>query len=57
MESVVIENVTDQFMRKLDMGLSERRLLEEIGKLSCDELAAVLVSWHREQVTAPPSEG
>ena len=57
MESVVIENVTDQFMRKLDTGLSERRLLEEIGKLSCDELAAVLVSWHREQVTAPPSEG
>ena len=57
MESVVIENVADQFIRKLDTGLSERRLLEEIGKLSCDELAEVLVSWHREQVKAPQSEG
>lgn len=39
-------------MRKLDAGLSERRLLEEIGKLSCDELASVLLMWHREQTEA-----
>lgn len=36
-------------MQRMDAGLSERRLLEEIGKLSCDELAAVLVTWYRDQ--------
>jgi len=41
-------------MRKMDIGLCQRRLLEEIGKLSCDELAAVLVMWHREQTDAHP---
>lgn len=39
----------EEFMGKMDAGLSERRLLEEIGKLSCDELAAVLLTWHRDQ--------
>lgn len=39
-------------MRKMDIGLSQRRLMEEIGQLSCDELAAVLVLWHREQMEA-----
>ena len=39
-------------MQKLEAGLSERRLLEEIGKLSCDELAAALVLWHRNQLQA-----
>jgi hypothetical protein len=50
MQSEVMENVAEEFMRKMDTGLSERRLLEEIGKLSCDELAAVLVMWYRDQV-------
>jgi len=40
---------SDAFMRKMDAGLSERRLREEIGKLSCDELAAVLILWHKRQ--------
>lgn len=39
----------EEFLVKLDAGLSERRLLEEIGRLSCDELAAVLVMWHHGQ--------
>jgi hypothetical protein len=43
------ENTVEEFMGKMDAGLSERRLLEEIGKLSCDELAAVLLTWHRDQ--------
>jgi hypothetical protein len=52
MQSMATENTAEEFMRKLDAGLSERRLLEEIGKLSCDELAAVLLMWHREQTEA-----
>ena len=38
-------NVADEFIRKMGAGLSERRLLDEIGKLSCDELAMALVVW------------
>ena len=40
-------------MRKMDAGLSERQLREEIGKLSCDELAAVLILWHKRQPEGP----
>jgi hypothetical protein len=42
----------EQFLRKMDTGWSDRRLLEEIGKLSCDELAAVLLVWNRERMEA-----
>jgi hypothetical protein len=52
MQNVSTENVTDEFLRKIDSGLSERRLLEELGKLSCDEMAAVLVTWYRDQTKA-----
>ena len=41
--------VSDDFIRKVDAGLSDRQLREEIGKLSCDELAAVLIVWHKRQ--------
>jgi hypothetical protein len=54
MQNVSTENVTDEFLRKIDSGLSERRLLEELGKLSCDEMAAVLVTWYRDQTKAAP---
>jgi len=47
-----MQRVAEEFMRKMDIGLSQRRLLEEIGRLSCDELAAVLVMWHRGQMDA-----
>jgi len=43
------ENTAADFLQKLDAGMSERRLLEEIGKLSCDELAEVLLLWSRAQ--------
>jgi len=49
MQNISIDNVAESFIRKMDLGLSERRLREEIGKLSCDELAAVLVKWQRSQ--------
>ena len=32
-----------QIVLKMDPTLSERRLLDEIGNMSCDELAIVLV--------------
>jgi hypothetical protein len=47
MQPVSAENVAQEFLCKVDAGWPERRLLEEIGKLSCDELAAVLVQWYR----------
>jgi len=52
MQDVGTRNTAEAFMRKMDIGLCQRRLLEEIGKLSSDELAAVLVMWHREQMDA-----
>jgi hypothetical protein len=52
MENVVTQNAVQEFTRMMDAGLSERRLREEIGKLSCDELASVLVMWQRAQSKA-----
>jgi hypothetical protein len=52
MQNAGMRIVAEDFMRKMDAGLSERRLLEEIGRLSCDELASVLVMWHRGQMEA-----
>jgi hypothetical protein len=46
------ENAARDFVHKIEQGLSERRLLDEIGKLSCDELALALVMWHRNQTQA-----
>jgi len=51
MQPVCTENVAEEFMRRMDAGLSERRLLEEIGELTCDELAAVLLMWYRDQAS------
>ena len=48
-------NSTSDFMRKMDAGLPERRVLEEFGQLSSDELAAVLLS--RIQLKSPPERG
>jgi hypothetical protein len=45
-----VEDVAQEFLRGLDTAMSERRLLEEIGKLSCDELATVLVMWNRDRL-------
>jgi hypothetical protein len=52
MQNAQANNVPIDFVQRLGAGLSERRLLEEIGKLSCDELAAALVMWHRNQIQA-----
>ena len=52
MQNVGTRITAEAFLRKMDTGLSQRRLLEEIGRLSSDELAAVLVMWHREQMDA-----
>ena len=49
------ENSASDFMRKMDAGLSERRMLEEFGQLSSDELAAVLLS--RMQLENRPERG
>jgi hypothetical protein len=46
------KNMPQEFLRNVDAGLPHRRLLEEIGKLSSDELAAVLLMWHRRQCGA-----
>ena len=53
MPSPTMISVTDEFLHKIDTGLSERRLLEEIGQLSCDELATALVVWSRRQAERP----
>jgi hypothetical protein len=53
MQKVNVDNAAQDFMRKLNTGLSERRVLEEVGKLSGDELAAVLLMWHKAQTEAP----
>jgi hypothetical protein len=49
-----VEDVARGFLRGLDTAMSERRLLEEIGKLSCDELATVLVMWNRGRLGETP---
>ena len=49
-----VEDVAREFLHGLDTAMSERRLLEEIGKLSCDELATVLVMWNRDRVAETP---
>ena len=47
MQNIVAENISKEFLKNLEPDLSERRLLDEIGKLSCDELAEALVMWNR----------
>jgi hypothetical protein len=42
-----MQDMAQEFFRKVDAGLPHRRFLEEIGKLSCDELAVVLLAWHK----------
>ena len=53
MQTVTTENAAEEFLQRMDAGWPERRLLEEIGKLSCDELAAVLLQWYRDQAGSP----
>jgi hypothetical protein len=52
MQDSATSNVAIAFVQKIEAGVSERRLLDEIGKLSCDELALALVLWHRNQIKA-----
>lgn len=52
MRNMLDQDVPRQVVQKIEAGLSERRLLDEIGKLSCDELAAVLVMWNRGRAAA-----
>jgi hypothetical protein len=52
MQHLATNTVVRDFVQKIETGLSERRLLDEIGKLSCDELALALVMWHRDQTQA-----
>jgi hypothetical protein len=47
-----MEDMAQEFLHKVDTGLPHRRFLEEIGKLSCDELATVLLMWHKQQLGA-----
>jgi len=57
MQNQMPEKIAKEFMQKLDGGLSERRLLKEISELSCDELATVLVMWHRTRRNrVPPAQ-
>lgn len=50
MQTVSTSDTAEQFLRLMDASWPERRLLDEIGKLSSDELAAVLVQWYRHRL-------
>jgi len=42
----------DETVLKIDACLPERRLLDEIGTLSCDELATALLALNRQEPAA-----
>jgi hypothetical protein len=44
-----MQKIARELLRKVDQGISNSKLLEEIGKLSCDELAVTLLLWHQRQ--------
>ena len=50
MQTVSSSVTAEQFLQDMDTSWPERRLLDEIRKLSSDELAAVLVQWYRNRL-------